>query len=153
VGDRRAARRDQRDRVGLAFDPRLLQPHGGRLQAADGSVGAGERHERIVDLRLRDGHRIGAVVAHPQLDHAGAQHRLLDRELLDRRAAAISEAGPAEDGERRDRGGDQRQRDDREQPGRQPAGAQRAYVPSGAVGLHHACTSKNPCQPSSVNSD
>src|SRR6185436_2932616 len=71
------------------------------------------------------------------------------RQLLDRRSAVMAEAGPARRGEDADHDGDQQQREDAEQPDRQRYTAR----PGGAPSLHQSLTSKNPCQPSSVNSD
>jgi hypothetical protein len=116
VRDRPAGGGQQPHLVGLALDPRLLQPHGRRVQPPDRPVSAAELHERVVDERLRDRHLVGPVVAHRQLDHARLEHGPLDRELLRGRATAVAETGSAEHREQADEGGDQRQRDEPQQP-------------------------------------
>ncbi len=72
----------------------------------------------------------------------------LDRDVLDRDAVALADPGSVEDGEGRDRDREEQDRDQAEQPGR-----------PGTVPAVGACrlrldqeTSKNPAQPSSVNS-
>ena len=139
-----------RDLVGLALDPRMLDPQGLGAQAADRRVAALERGEGVVDHDLRDRHRVGAVVAQVELDHAGREHGALDRQLLRGWPAPLAETGRPERGEQPDRQCDQRQRHQPEQP----RGAARgpARLGGGAARLHQL-TSKKPCQPSSVNSD
>jgi hypothetical protein len=90
----------------------------GGVEPPDRIVGAAELHERVIDDRLGDGDRVRPVVAHGQLDHAGAQLRALDGQLLGGRAETRAEAGPAERGEQPDRGEDQHQRDDAQHPAR-----------------------------------
>src|SRR6185503_7485476 len=144
VHDRAAGGEQQGDLVRLALDPRLLDPHDRGAEPADRLVRPAELRERVVDDRLRDRHLVGTVLAQRQLDHAGLEHGPLDRQLLDRRPAAVAQAGPAEHGEQRHGTRDQQQRDEPEQPRRRrrDALAERGHE-----------TSKNPCQPSSVNSD
>ena len=83
--------------------PRAAAPHRGGLEPADRLLGAGELHERVVDLRLGDRDSVGPVVAHRQLDRARPQHGLLDRELLRGRPAPLAEPGAAEQREGSDR--------------------------------------------------
>ena len=135
VRDRPARRGEQHRLVRLALHPRLLQAQRRGAQAADRLLPAAELHERVVDLRLRDRHRVGAVVADVQLDDARAQHGLLDRELLGGRSAPLPESRSVEQRERGDAGDDECEGREPEQPPR------------------HQVTSKKPCQPSSVNSD
>ena len=71
VRERRAGRGQQADLVGLALDPRVgdrdrLGARGGRPRrraTSKSTIG-------VVDEGLREGHRIGPVVAHGQLDRA-----------------------------------------------------------------------------------
>ena len=88
VHDRRAGRGEQRDLVGLALHPGLLDPDLRRAEPPDRIVRPAELRERVVDDRLRDGHLVGPVVADGQLDHARLEHGPLDRELLRRRSRA-----------------------------------------------------------------
>ena len=105
------------------------------------------------DRDLRDRDRVGAVVAHRQLDAAGLEHRALDGELLRRRAGALGESRPVEQREGADGDDDQDERDEPEQPRRQARGALPLQLALRRGVVAHAPTSKKPCQPSSVNSD
>jgi hypothetical protein len=118
VGDRPPGRGQQHHLVRLALHPRLRDPHGGGLEPPDGRVAARELHERVVDHRLRDRHRVRAVVAHRQLDHARRQRSALDDKLLGRRPPPLGQPRPVEQGEGGHRGDDQQQRHQRERPHR-----------------------------------
>ena len=150
VRDRGAGRGDERDLVGLALDPRLADPQRLGRQPLDLALAAAEGGERVVDLDLRDLHRVGAVVADGQLDDPRLEHGPLDGQLLGGRAAALAEAGRAERDEQPDGDRDQRERDEAVDP--LPRATLEALVAGRGAGLHQV-TSKKPCQPSSVNSD
>ena len=138
--DRAAGGGEQHHLVGLALDPRVLDVDLGRGQPADLLARLGERGEAVVHDRLLDPHRVGAVVAHVQLDLAGLEHGALDGQLLLRHADAV-EPGRVERHEQPDRRGEH---DERRQARRASAAAPRA---GGGGGLHQSTTSKKPIQP------
>ena len=82
VADRGAGGGEQHHLVALALDPGVDDLHLGAAEPADLLLGLGEDGEAVVDDRLLDLHRVGAVVAQVQLDLARAQHGALDRQLL-----------------------------------------------------------------------
>ena len=89
-----AGRGEQRDLVGLALDPRLRERH--RRGLAAGRSARRRRvncDERVVDLRLRDRHRVRPVVADGQLDRARARARSA-RPRAPRPAARCARPGP-----------------------------------------------------------
>ena len=144
-------RGEQRDLVGLALDPRLLDAHASRCRGGRSASSAPVNCAKAsLTMTWAIDTASGPSLRTVSSITPGLQHRALDDELLDRRAAAVAEAGAAERGERPDRRGDQQQRHEPEQPGGEPPGpapACRRRAPPSAL------TSKKPCQPSSVNSD
>ena len=102
-----------------------------------------ERGKAVVHDHLPHLDRIGAVVAHVQLDLAGCEHGPLDREVLLRHPHPV-EAGRIESDEQADGEREHDQRGESREPGGPAAG--------GDGGGFHQLTSKKPIHPNSANS-
>ena len=122
----------------------------------------GEGPVGVVDLHLRDGHRLGAAGAHQEVDAGAVEDAALERELLDGRRAVVE--GAQRIGRRRATRPPARAGTSgstiqsaigvsRPQPGVAAGGATTDSGPRAIVHAAASTTSNMPIQPSSVNSD
>jgi hypothetical protein len=140
VFDHGSGRREQRDEVGLALLPGVVQAQGRGGVGIDRLTGADHVDVGVVDEHLGDLDRFGGGVPDGQLDGARGERGLFDDELSGRRVGAFGHAPACEHGKSQ-RGDEEQGRDEPECPGRR-LGLQR----------HQSTTSKKPIQPSSANS-